>query len=270
VKFYEPVFTAPLEILPPTIDFKIQLSPDLAAKISYDAEQRLLRFTGIMSKVEQKALNDLVPGGTPIDVAYNNAVNSLATQPQTIVPPDERIWLTDMDLDATVPAKDTFAKRLANAIKKALAYLSKTFEENTVVQQGSETLGLTPAMVREIMTRFELIAPDTILEFFTGAFSTTSGALDYGGFKNAFDTWYWLNRVAAILKKWKVNLEELEHIISLQTPAQLLDFKTLPLDAAPPACPPCRYLPAHESVGQTARQPARNGHHAAGNTREIK
>ena len=238
VTFYEPVFTAPLEILPPAIDFKTQLSPDLAANISYDAEQRLLRFNGIMSKEEQTALTDLAPGGTPIDVAYHNAVNSLATQPRTIVPPDERIWLIDADLDQpTSPDTNTGAKRMANAIRKALAYLSKTFAENTVVQQSSDTLGLTTAVVRKIMTSFELIAPDTILEFFTGAFSTTSGALDYAGFTNAFDTWYWLNRVAAILKKWKVNLEEVEAIISLQNAAQLLDFKTLPLHNAAPIAP---------------------------------
>ena len=61
--------------------------------------------------------------------------------------------------------------------------------------------------------------------------------MDYAGSKKAFDTWYWLNRVAAILKKWKVKLEEFEAIIALQTPAQLLDFKTLPLDDAAPVAP---------------------------------
>src|SRR2546421_747324 len=50
VKFYQPSFTAPLEILPSIVDFKAQLSADLAAKISYDAEQRLLLFSGIMTK----------------------------------------------------------------------------------------------------------------------------------------------------------------------------------------------------------------------------
>src|SRR5262249_28841974 len=105
---------------------------------------------------------------------------------------------------------------------------------NTLIAQASDMLGLTPAMARAIVTRFELIAPDTILEFFTGAFSTTSAAVDYAGFKDAFDTWYWLNRIAMILKKWKISLEELEAVITLQTPAQLLDFETLPLDDVAP------------------------------------
>jgi hypothetical protein len=244
VKFYEPVFTAPLEILPPTVDFKAQLPVDLAAKITYDAEQQLLRFNGIMTKEEQAALDALVPTVTPVDVAYHNAIDSLATQPQTIVPPDERIWLTDTDLDATVTANNTAAKRMANATTKALAFLSKTLAENEVVQQCSDKLGLTAQVTRKIVETFQLFPPstDNILQFFTDttspdAFSTSSGALDYTGFKKAFDTWYWLNRVATILKKWKVNLEEFEAVISLQTPAQLLDFKTLPIDAAAPVAP---------------------------------
>ena len=243
VKFYEPepVFNAPLETLPPAVDFKAQLPTDLAAKITYDAEQRLLRFTGVMNLEERAAIDALVPNALPVEIAYHNAVASLAAQPQTIVPLDERVWLTDIELDAALPANDTFAKRMANAINKALAHLSKTFAENTVIAQASDKLGLTPAMARAIVTRFELIAPDTILEFFTGAFSTTSAAVDYAGFKDAFDTWYWLNRVAAILKKWKINLEELEAVITLQAtpqaPAQLLDFETLPIDDNAPVAP---------------------------------
>ena len=46
VKFFEPVFTAPLEMLPPAVDFKAQLPADLAAKISYDAEQRVAALCG--------------------------------------------------------------------------------------------------------------------------------------------------------------------------------------------------------------------------------
>jgi receptor-binding and translocation channel-forming TcA subunit of Tc toxin/ABC toxin-like protein/neuraminidase-like protein len=237
VKFHEPVFTSPLETLPPPVDFKTQLPAGLAARITYDAEQRLLRFNGVMSRDERAALDALVPNVLPVDVAYHNAVDSLAMQPQTIVPPDERVWLTGNDLDDALPANDTFAKRLANAANKALAHLSKTFAENTVVEQVSENLGLTPAVARAVVTRFELIAPGSILDFFTGAFSTTSAAIDYAGFKDAFGAWYWLNRVAAILKKWKINLEELEAVVALQIPAQLLDFETLPIDDSAPVAP---------------------------------
>ena len=46
IKFFEPVFTAPLEVLPPAIDFKAQLSADLAAKISYDSRGKFASLCG--------------------------------------------------------------------------------------------------------------------------------------------------------------------------------------------------------------------------------
>lgn len=244
VKCFEPVFTAPLEILPPAIDFKAQLPADLAAKISYDAESRLLRFNGIMTKKEQLALDALAPSVTPIQIAYHNAVSSLAAQPQT-PPANKLIWLTDTDLDQpTSLATDTAAKRMANAIGKALAFLSKAFAETEVVQQCSEALGLTQQVTRKIVETFKLFPPPiaSALQFFTdttspSAFSRTINAIDYAGSKNAFDTWYWLNRVATILKKWKITLEEFEIIIPLQTPAQLLDFKTLLLNSTTAVAP---------------------------------
>ena len=54
--------------------------------------------------------------------------------------------------------------------------------------------------------------------------------VDYATLKTTFDGWFWANRVAAILKKWKITLAELEKIIALTAGAQLLDFVTLPLD----------------------------------------
>ena len=77
-------------------------------------------------------------------------MNSLATQPGLIAPPDERIWLLDADLqfplrDLDVPANDHLAENLATAATKALAYLSRTLSEDAVVQQSSAQLGLTEA-----------------------------------------------------------------------------------------------------------------------------
>ena len=40
-----------------------------------------------MSDAEQSALDALVPNVLPPEVAYHIAVNSLATQPQSIAPP---------------------------------------------------------------------------------------------------------------------------------------------------------------------------------------
>ena len=244
IKFFEPVFTAPLKTLSSAIDFKAQLSADLAAKISYDSEEGLLRFAGIMTKTEQAALT-----GLSSDTDYVSAVNSLATQPQTIVPPDERIWLTDNDVDPTLPASDTLTKRLANAAKMGLAYLSKTLVANAVVQQSSAQLGLTESLTRRLLGDFSImppIAPDpadtSLLAHLTRVFAATSGVVDYAGQKTIFDGWYWAKRAAAILKKWKLTVAEFKKIIALTSAAQLLDFLTLPLDDSAPTASMERFL----------------------------
>jgi hypothetical protein len=227
VKFYEPIFTASLEKLPSVVDFQAQLPAELAAKISYDAEQQLLRFVGIMTQAEQVALDALVPNVFPLEIAYHNAINSLATQPITIAPPDDRIWLTDSDLDITQPANDTYAKRLANAANKALNYLSKTSAENAVVQQSSTQLGLTEAVSRYLLTQYAVVPnlpnpAKTLLTHLTADFTIDSTTIN---------AWFWANRVAAIWKKWKLLLTELKKITTLTVGAQLLDVLTLPLDS---------------------------------------
>jgi Tc toxin complex TcA C-terminal TcB-binding domain/Neuraminidase-like domain len=313
IKFFEPVFTAPLKTLPSVIDFKAQLSAGLAAKISCDREEELLRFAGIMTNAEQAALNALVPNVLPSDVAYHIAVNSLASQPQTIASPDDRIWLTESDIDPTLPANNTLAKRLATAAGKGLGYLSKSLAANTVVQQSSAQLGLTEALTRHLLTQYTFPAfrfdgsmsaaqqtvllsdpslasvsglasyqqaieqlfqgarqvwvtglpagfafpstitnapnhipiryePIALLRHLTGVFAGTSGAMNYPSRKTTFDGWFWANRAAAILKKWKVTVAEFKKVIALTAGAQLLDFLTLPLDDSAPIASMERFL----------------------------
>ena len=81
------------------------------------------------------------------------------------------------------------------------------------------------------MTSYAVL-PDTLLEHLTGAFPATTGVVDYATLKTTFDGWFWANRAAAILKKWKITLADLEKIIALTAGAQLLDLVTLPLDDA--------------------------------------
>lgn len=224
VKFYEPVFTAPLANLPAAVDFTAQLPGDLSAKIVYDGERRELRFNGVMSTGEQASLNTLSS-----DPEYLNAVTGLFDQPRTIAPPDERIWLTSSDLDITLPANDTLAKRLANAAGKALVYLSKTLSDNVVVQQSASQLGLTEALTRYLLTHYAVLS-DTLMTHLTDTFAATTGVVDYATLKTTFDGWFWASRAATIWNEWKITLAELEKIITLTGGAQLLDFETLPLD----------------------------------------
>ena len=156
LEFFEPVFTAPLASLPAEVDLKALPDADLALKISYDAEQRLLRFDGIMTIEEKSALDAL-----SADINYRDAVKSLFTQPI---------------LDGF--PSDHLAENLATAAKKALAYLSRTLSEGAVVQQSSAQLGLTEALTRYLLTQYALL-PETLLAHFTGSFSATTGAVNY-------------------------------------------------------------------------------------------
>jgi hypothetical protein len=231
LKFFEPIFTAPLDALPAAVDFKALPDPALAAKISYDAEERLLQFNGILSPTERALLDAL-----SADVAYRNAVNSLFTQPGLAAPPDERIWMMDADLlfplrDELVPANDNLARNLVTAINKALTYLSRTRSQTAVIEQSSAQLGLTEAVTEFLLTEYALL-PATVMAHLTGPFVATSSVIDYATLKQTFDAWYWMNRTATLLKKWKVTLEELERIVALTAGAQLLDFLTLPIDDA--------------------------------------
>ena len=139
VKFFEPVFTAQLAALPAAVDFK-KLPTDLAEKIAYDTGQKLLRYTGFISKAEKDILINLVPAA---EVQYRNAVNTLSSQPQTIMPPDNRIWLMYDDINPMLQLDSTLAGRLASAAVKGLRYLSATIATNYIVSQCSTQLGLT-------------------------------------------------------------------------------------------------------------------------------
>ena len=169
-------------------------------------------FAGIMSDAEQSALNALVPNVLPAEVLYHAAVASLKTQSEAKSLVDDRIWLTDNDLDVSKLANDSLAKRMANAINKALNYLSKTLAANAVVQQSSVQLGLTEALTRRLLNSFAIMPPiqpdplnTTLLVHLTRVFANTTGAVDYATptMSSTFDGWFWANRVAAMLKKWK-------------------------------------------------------------------
>jgi Tc toxin complex TcA C-terminal TcB-binding domain/Neuraminidase-like domain/Salmonella virulence plasmid 28.1kDa A protein len=245
VKFFELNFSAPLAVLPEAVSFATQLPAELAGKIAYDAEERLLRFTGIMKQSEQVALEALVPNLLPEEIAYHAAVNDLLTQPQAITAPDPRIWLDETDLDSALPANDTLPKRLANAVNKALSYLSQTLVEKEVILQSSPQLELTEALTTRLLTDYGVlpVPPNTsLLTYLAGDFAATSGALDYAAMKVAFDGWFWANRVAAIWKKWKLTLAEWERLLAITPGARILDFLALPLESAGTPAPIEQFL----------------------------
>jgi hypothetical protein len=236
VKFFEPVFTAPLDQLPATVDLKTLADPVLAAMIAYDAEQRVLRVNGLLSRADKRALDDL-----PADAPFNAAVQSLFDQPRTgaTLP----VWLTDTDLQGSVAA------RLATAINRALAYLSRTLSDTSVVQQVAAQLGLTEALARHLVTQYLVVPngstpPLSLLAYLTGPFAASSGAVDSAapGQAGTFNGWYWACRVAVLWRKWKIALADWEKLIALPPGAGLLRMTSLPVTGAMPIAPMDRFL----------------------------
>ncbi len=241
LKFFEPLFSAPLPDLPAAVDFGNLPDAALARAIAYDAEQRLLRFAGIMSPEEKGALEAL-----SADPAYRHALNSLFTQPAIGLFAPERLWLLDADLqlplrDASLPANDHLARNLATATIKALAYLYRTASENAVVQQSSAPLGLSAALTRHLLGHYAVL-PETLLAHLTGPFAATTGAIDHATLKPTFDGWFWAHRAAAIVRQWRVTPAELASIDTLAVGAHLLDLRSLPLDDTGPMASLDRFL----------------------------
>jgi hypothetical protein len=236
LKFFEPVFTAPLYTLSPTMDFQILPDQSLASRMFYDADLRVLGVNGILSKDDKAALDAL-----SADAAYRAAVASLASQPGMIVPPDPRISLVDTDLQ--FPLEEHLAANLSRAAIKAMAYLSKALSKKVVVQSAAAELGLTEALCERLLTDYPIL-PETLIEHFTGSFAATSGVVDYATLKLSFDAWFWAGRVAAVWKKWKLNLTDFVMYVALQSSAQLIDFGTLPLDNTKPVASLAKFLRA--------------------------
>jgi hypothetical protein len=230
LKFSDPVFTAPLAALPAAVDFASLGDTALAQRISFDAEQRLLRLVGILSPADKAALDAL-----SADASYRNAVNSLFTQPAIGVFPTEQLWLQDADLVFPLrdpnPSADNLAPNLDKAVRKGLAYLAKARAEGQVIQQAAAQLGVTEALTRRLLSEYAVL-PATLLAHLTGPFADTVGVVDYATLKTTFDGWFWATRVAALWSKWKITLAEWERLRSLTANAQLVDFGGLPLDSA--------------------------------------
>lgn len=231
LKFFDPVFTAPLDALPPAVDFGTLADASLVQRISYDTEERQLRVVGMLSRQNFDDLNAL-----SADAAYLAAVNSLFTQPALGVFPPEQIWLEEADLqfplrDLDVPANDKLAVNLGKAIDEALAYLSRTTAQGAVVREGAAQTGLSEALVLRLFTEYKVL-PATVLEHMTGPFAATSGVVDYATLPDAFDAWYWALRVGSLWRKWSITLSDWKSLEQLTAGAQLLDFETLPRNSA--------------------------------------
>ncbi|TET67941.1 MAG: hypothetical protein E3J56_12115 [Candidatus Aminicenantes bacterium] len=239
MKFYTPyVYEEPLDKLPTTVRFT-DLSPDdVTEKVLYDAERKVLQFKGDMTLEEKSKLD-----GLSSDSAYRTAIQNLYNAQNTTTYDDKVLLIKDADIGSlfNTPTTIDVINNLQFVLSKVLNYLRRTLSEGLVVQLFSETLELTASVTKKLLTNYKISSANPqrpIIEDFTDAlFVNDPNAMNYLGFKEIYDLYYWLHRVAMIIQKMSMEFIEIDWLIQNESQAQLqylLQFQTLPLDAATP------------------------------------
>ncbi|QCK15290.1 neuraminidase-like domain-containing protein [Mangrovivirga cuniculi] len=225
IKFYVPEFTTDLVNLPQSIDFNSQLPQELANKITYNVSEQQLEFRGIMSKVEKEDLDSL-----SADADYIDAVNNLYVQPITGTFESNELWIAPTEIDFTI--SDFYEIHLDLAINKLLDYLMQKETESITIVQLSDHLAIDQNLTKKLINDFNIIGTETIFEHFKDTFAASLGVVDYSGFKETFDTYYWLHRVSLFVNKWELSFDTFDWLYKYNSPTQTLDFSSLPIDSS--------------------------------------
>lgn len=240
LKFLDPVFEAPLASLPAAVVFSSLADPTLASRVSYRADDRMLRVIGILSPSDKAELDAL-----SADADYRTAVDSLFDQPRNGVFPAQRLWLQDADLqfplrDLDTPANDHLAANLAAAIHRALPHLSTTLSQDLVRLSVSDQLGLAESLTQTLLSDYALL-PDTLLDHLTTTLPASGGVVDRASMPTTFDAWNWAQRSALLLQHWQLQAVEWRQLRDLKADARLLDVGDLPLGDGAAAASLARY-----------------------------
>lgn len=239
VKFILPFLAeAPLAMLPGTVDFT-KLSKNLADKISFDGENALLRFKGIMTVAEREALIDL---SLVTDTLYRTAVTSLFNAPDVSA---AGIWRTPAQIP---PAEPDRVKVFKDAAVVLLDYFTKTLSETLVNQQFAESLAIAPDLTEIVLgTTFASFAAPLRDTYTDPAFIDSQNVIASTGpaFVVQFEHYYWLHRLSWLIRKLGISAEELSWLIDYNYQSDsrdILDFQTLPTGTLAPAASYGKFL----------------------------
>ena len=239
VKFILPFLAeAPLALLPATVDFT-RLSKNLADKISFDGENALLRFKGIMTVPEREALIGL---SLVTDTLYRTAVTSLFDAPDIST---GGIWRTPAQIP---PAEPDRVKVFKDATVVLLDHFTKTLSETLVSQQFAESLAIAPDLTEIILgTPFDPFAAPLRNTFTDPAFIDSQNVIASTGpaFVVQFERYYWLHRLSWLIRKLGISAEELNWLIDYNyqpDSRDILDFRTLPVNILAPAASYGKFL----------------------------
>jgi len=227
LRFFNTKFEATLENT--TVDFENNLPKETASKIKFNAAEKKLELNGVLSRAEKSLLDNLDP-----DPAYLTAVQNIYLQ--LGMGASDELWISPDDLD--ISSDNFYSKNLALAIRgkspnsnSLLNYFKEIETESTIIQQLSEQLSIAQNMAKKLINDYQLIGTESIFEYLKNTFSISFGVVDYAGFKETFDTYYWLHRVGLFIAKWGLNFDQLEWLTTYNSPTQTLDLTALPIDS---------------------------------------
>ena len=220
VKLYDPAFSTVLVSLPASVQFTL-LDKSLAARISYDPDQETLSFFGAMTLAERAALVALSP-----DPSYGTAIMALYQAPRAGAFPADQLWMGPAELANNLPLADT----------RLVTFLGRKLSTDQVVQQIAAAFGLTQASGSILLKNYSLFggppARTLMLEFLDPAFVASGAGVTLDTFPNLVQDYYWLHRVALVLKTVAATDSDLSWITDNAAAKGILDLNALPLTGA--------------------------------------
>jgi hypothetical protein len=215
----------------------MELPKSLKNKIYFDmsAEPAQLVFIGTMTENERDDLLNLSD-----DVAYQNAINNLFSQPDGLVPEEVDAFLTapgtGTDAAAIFDKPKTPEDRFKRVLEKLLPYLRRNLSERMVVKKLAETLNLETKSAEKLLISWMVSPVDSgrrcIDEFLDEIFieSNPNVKLTFKSFDAQFKTFVLLHKVALIIEKLEITPRQLAWLFDYGPEAEWMDLNSLPTD----------------------------------------
>lgn len=193
-----------------------EFSNELKERISFDSQHHLLKYKGIMTTKTKNDLLSLVSEDDEEEEAqkYKQAIISLFEKSRFIF----TTWLDDKLLDS-------FASKVENeskfeiVLKLLFDYIRKEVSQNFVKQKFSEYLKVESSVVDILLrnllkSRIDLTKPKPIIsDYFEDAFvNSETNDITTPEFKAQFNAFYLIDKSALIIKKFKIDVNELEYL----------------------------------------------------------
>lgn len=226
--FEVPTFPAPLPALPAVV-----FPDEFKGTLFYDASARQLRFVGFMRTRELTALLNL-----STDPGYQSAINAIFAAGTSFVPGPENRFLMVPETSALFDAPVPVAERFQMVLEKLLSHLRVRSQKSLVKQKLNEALKLDQNLIEQLLTqRVNSPAHPTeksLSDFLAPAFaqSDLQVKLTATGFQDQFQTFTLLHKVAMVLSKFRVTVNELTWLFEYGPVVGWLDLNALPLTAS--------------------------------------